>query len=66
MLTNGWMEYQKEVGKLKNKRRNFAEGFAKKAAKAGAAAAFGIAALVASPEHIFNNQAPIPLAFTMR
>lgn len=38
----------------------------KLAAKHAATAVFGLTALVASPEHIFNKNAPIPLAFTMR
>jgi hypothetical protein len=31
-----------------------------------AAAVFGAAAFLASPEHILNSGAPIPTAFTMR
>ncbi len=37
-----------------------------KAKKLVVAAVMGLTALVASPEHIFKNGAPLPLAFTMR
>ncbi len=45
-----------------NEKRN---GIVTRAKKVCAAAAFGLAALVASPEHILKFEAPIPLAFTL-
>lgn len=59
---------------LKDRRRNEnvklrhnekRERFVTQAKKVCAAATFGLAALLVSPEHILKFEAPIPLAFTL-